>query len=162
MYKKYLILTAQKGNSLPQIVNWYGKLDVRKLNRQEYREIPGRLMLEMRTGRDVLYPDILIDPVLMVSEEAMEIIKLYDEQMPFIFLALFDTQKEESKSYYCPVLAEDNAGQQEAIYRVKQLNGYEIRICEELAESLLSRGAVGLELKEAVLHNQNQGRENRG
>lgn len=150
MYKKYLILTIQKGNPLPQVINWYGKLDVRKLNRQEYREIPRRLMLEMRTGMDVIYPDIMIDPVLMVSEEVMEIIKLYDNRMPFIFLALLDKQKEESKSYYCPVLAEDNAGQEEVLYRVKRLNGYEIRICEELAESLLSRGAVGIELSKGA------------
>lgn len=49
-------------------------------------------------------------------------------------------------SYYCPVLAEDNTGQDEVLYKVKHGNGYEIRICEELAESLLSRGAIGLEL----------------
>lgn len=150
MYKKYLILTIKKGNPLPQVINWYGKLDVRKLNRQDYREIPRRLMLEMRTGMDVIYPDIMIDPVLMVSEEVMEIIKLYDNRMPFIFLALLDKQKEESKSYYCPVLAEDNVGQKEALYRVKILNGYEIRICEELAESLLSRGAIGIELSKGA------------
>lgn len=146
MYRKYLTLTVQKGNPLPQVINWYGKLDVRKLNRQDYRGIPQSLLLEMRTGIDVVYPDILIDPVLMVSEEAMEIISLYDRQMPFVYLALFDNQKEESVSYYCTVLADDNAGQEEVLYRVKKGKGCEIRICEELAESLLGRGAVGLEL----------------
>ena len=150
MYKKYLILTIQKGNPLPQVINWYEKLDVRKLNRQDYREIPRHLMLEMRTGMDVIYPDIMIDPVLMVSEEVMEIIKLYNNRMPFIFLALLDKQKEESKSYYCPVLAEDTVEQKEALYRVKQSNGYEIRICEELAESLLSRGAIVIELSKGA------------
>ncbi len=147
MYKKYLMLTVQNGNPLPRVINWYEKLDVRKLNRQDYREIPKRLILEMRTGMDVVYPDIMIDPVLMVSEEAMEIISLYDNRMPFIFLALFDVEKEKSKSYYCPVLAEDNTRQEEVLYKIKQGNRYEIRICEELAESLLSRGAIGLELR---------------
>lgn len=146
MYKRYFILSAQEGNPLPQIMSWYGKLDIRKLNRRDYGEIPRHLRLEIRTGMDAFYPDIMINPVLMVSEEAMEIMKLYDSRMPFVFLALFDTQKEESKTYYCPVLAEDNARQQEAIYRVKIENGYEIRMCEELAESLLGRGATGLEL----------------
>ncbi len=132
MYRKYLTLTVQKGNPLPQVINWYGKLDVRKLNRQDYRGIPQSLLLEMRMGIDVVYPDILIDPVLMVSEEAMEIISLYDRQMPFVYLALFDNQKEESVSYYCPVLADDNAGQEEVLYRVKKGKGCEIMICEEL------------------------------
>ena len=63
-------------------------------------------------------------------------------------LALFDTEKEESVSYYCPVLAEDSDGGKEALYWIKRREGYEIRICEELAESLLERGAVGMELGE--------------
>ena len=66
--------------------------------------------------------------------------------MRIFFLALFDTEKEESVSYYCPVLAEDADGGKEALYRIKRREGYEIRICEELAESLLERGAVGMEL----------------
>lgn len=67
----------------------------------------------------------------------------HDPQMPFLFLALFDEGRQESRSYFCPVLREE-AG--DAIYRIKHLEEYEIRICEELAESLLDRGAVGMEL----------------
>lgn len=148
MYRRYLTLTSQKGNPTPQVVNWYGKLDVRNVNRKDYKKIPAPLMLEMKTGVDAVYPDIMTSPVLMVSEEAMEVILLYDQQMPFFFLALFDTEKEESVSYYCPVLAEDADGGKEALYRIKRREGYEIRICEELAESLLERGAVGMELGE--------------
>ena len=47
---------------------------------------------------------------------------------------MFDTEKEESVSYYCPVLAEDSDGGKEALYWIKRREGYEIRICEELAE----------------------------
>jgi len=94
MYRNYLTLTAQKGNPVPQIVNWYGKLDVRNVNRKDYRKIPVPLMLEMRTGVDVVYPDIMTFPLLLVSEEAMEVILLYDKEMPFFFVALFDTLNE--------------------------------------------------------------------
>lgn len=104
------------------------------------------LVLEMRTGTDVIYPDIMTDPLLMVSEGVMEVIRLYDKTMPFLFVVLFDAVREESASYYCPVLTEENEG--EVIYRVKCLQGYEIRICKELVESLLDRGAVGMELRE--------------
>lgn len=146
MYRKYLTLTAQKGNPVPQIINWYGKLDVRNVNRNDYKKIPTPLMLEMRTGLDAVFPDVMTSPVLMVSEEAMEVILLYDRQMPFFFLALFDTLKEESVSYYCPVLAENESGGKEALYQIKRQKGNEIRICEELAESLLERGMVGMSL----------------
>lgn len=151
MYKNYLILTAQKGNPVPQVVNWYGKLDVRNVNRKDYRKISIPLMFEMRTGADVVYPDIMTFPILMVSEEAMEVILLYNEKMPYFFVALFDTLREESASYYCPVLPEDADGGKEALYRIKRREGDEIRICEELAESLLERGAVGMELNSSAV-----------
>lgn len=146
MYGKYLTLVSQKGNPVPQIVNWYGKLDVRNVNRNDYKKIPVPLMLEMRSGMDVFYPDILTFPVMMVSEEAMEVIRLYDDRIPFLFLALFDSAKEKNMSYYCPVLAEDGSGGREAIFRIKERSGDVIKICEELAESLLERGVTGMEL----------------
>jgi len=49
-------------------------------------------------------------------------------------------------SYYCPVLAEDDGGGKEAIFRIKQRDGYVIKICEELAENLLDRGVTGMGL----------------
>lgn len=146
MYGKYLTLFSQKGNPVPQIVNWYGKLDVKNVNRNNYKKIPSPLMLEMRSGMDVFYPDVLTSPIMMVSEEAMEVIRLYDSRMPFFFLALFDPAREENISYYCPVLAEDDGGGKEAIFRIKWGDGYVIKICEELAESLLERGVTGMEL----------------
>ena len=115
---------------------------MRKLNRHDYRSLPAHLLLKMETGVDTIYPDILIDPVLLVSEEAMEVIRLYDRTMPFLSVVLSDNVREESVAYYCPVLEEDG----EILYRTKRPGGSEIRICEELAESLLERGAVGMEL----------------
>lgn len=150
MYRKYLTLISQEGNPVPQVINWYGKLDVRKMNRRDYKKIPAPLMLEMQTGLDVVYPDIMTAPILMVSEEAMEVILLYDRQMPYLFMALFDILKEESVSYYCPVLAENADGGREALYQIKRQNGSEIRICEELAESLLDRGMVGMGLRSGL------------
>ena len=140
--RHYLHLTAQKGNPIPRVTAWQGKLDVRKLNRRDYRSMPAHLLLKMETGMDIIYPDILTDPVLMVSEEAMEVIRLYDRAMPFLSVVLSDNAREESKAYYCPVLEEEG----EIIYRIERLGGSEIWICEELAESLLERGMVGMAL----------------
>ncbi len=147
MDRRYLTLTSQKGNPIPQIRNWYGKLDVRNVNREDYKKIASPLMLEMRTGLDTICPDIMTSPVLMVSEEAMEVILLYDRNMPYFFVVLFDAEKEQSTVYYCPVLADDADGGKEVIYRIKKPSGSVIKICEELAESLLERGVCGLGLQ---------------
>lgn len=141
---EYLVLTAQKGNPAPRTDGWYGKLDVKKLCRETFRELPEYVLLNMKTGMDVFYPDILFAPFLLVSREAMEVIRIYEEEMPFLYVAMVDTQSGESCSYYCPVLAEGIACG-EALYRVKKGNEWEVRIRVDLAESLLLRGAEGME-----------------
>lgn len=143
---EYFVLSARRGNPVPQIGSWYGKLDIRKLNREDYKKLPEYFLADMKTGMDILYPDILLAPFLMVSREAMEVIRMYEEKMPFLYVALIDAQKRENKSYYCPVLAEGDGGYREAVYRVRKGNDWEIRIRLDLAESLLLRGAEGMEL----------------
>lgn len=115
---------------------------MRKLNRRDYRSMPAHLLLKMETRMDIIYPDILTDPVLMVSEEAMEVICLYERAMPFLSVILSDHAGEENKAYYYPVLEEEG----EIIYRIERLGGSEIWICEELAESLLEAGWWGWRL----------------
>ena len=142
------MLKEQKGNPIPRMVNWYGKLDIRKLNRKEYRKLPPYVLLEMETGMDILYPDVLLEPVFLVSREVMELLVHYDEGIPFLFVALFGAERQESTSYFCPVLEDSNEVQDKPIYRLLKKEGNEIRIRLDLAESLLARGAIGLVLEE--------------
>ncbi len=146
------MLTSQEGNSVPRPVNWYGKLDVRKMNRRDYGELPKHVLLDVKAGADAVYPDILTDPVLMVSPEARQVIKKYEAEMPFLFVVLCDTEGAEAVAYHCPVLTdvEENGECGEALYRVRTGKGSEVRIRSDLAESLLARGAVGLGLKEVA------------
>ena len=74
------VVKEQKGNPIPRMVNWYGKLDIRKLNRKEYRKRPPYVLLEMERGMDILYPDVLLEPVFLVSREVMELLVHYDLQ----------------------------------------------------------------------------------
>ena len=143
---EYFLLKTQSGNPVPQICSWYGKLDERKLTRQHYKELPGCVLLDMKTGMDILYPDMITEPFLLVSKGVMDVIEMYEKDMPFLFAALFDTDKGESVSYYLPILAEGNEEFGEAIYRIKNKNRWEIRLRLDLAESLLARGAEGMEL----------------
>ena len=142
------VVKGQKGNPIPRIVSWYGKLDSRKLNRKEYRKLPPYVLLEMETGMDILYPDVLLEPVFLVSREVMELLVHYDNRIPFLFVALFEAERQESSSYFCPVLEESNEVQDKPIYRLFKKEGNEIRIRLDLAESLLARGAIGLILEE--------------
>ena len=143
---EYFLLKTQSGNPVPQICSWYGKLDERKLNRKHYKELSTYIMLDMKTGMDILYPDVLTEPFLLVSKGVMDVIRMYEEDMPFLFAALYDTDKGESVSYYLPILAEGNEECGDAIYHIRNKERWEIRIRIDLVESLLARGAEGMEL----------------
>lgn len=143
---EYFQLKTQSGNPIPQICSWHGKLDERKLNRAHYKELPGYVLLDMKTGMDILYPDIITEPFLMVSKEVMDVFKMYEADMPALFAALFDTDKEESVSYYLPILSEGNEEGQKPFYRILNKNRWDIRVRLDVVESLLARGAEGMDL----------------
>ncbi len=166
---RYFLLTDNGRNPFPEIKGWSQVLDVRKLNRREYRELPSFFQLDMRLGMDWVLPDVLLFPFLLLSEHAKDIVSFYDPDIPWRFATLFDDGKKECASYFCPILEEEDCVL-EGTYqeggdvrldgkRMKGLPLFQIRMKDkkktiirmDLAESLLVRHAVGLELKETVV-----------
>ena len=166
---KYFILTNEEKNPLLQIMNINQSIDVRKLNRKEYQTIPSYVLLNAKLGIDGIFPDIIEKPVFLLSRAAMEVTGLYDSNIPFLFFVLFDTDKGECASYFSPVLEEEDClaqkpgpGQRELILDRSKMRGtplFRVRVGAEnmivirmdLAESLLERNIIGLELKEICL-----------
>lgn len=163
---KYFIMTNRGNNPFPQIINWSQVLDVRKMNREEYKTLPPFLMLDMKFGMDAFFPDIILSPFLLISRTVMEVVALYDPSMPFYFTALFDIEQGNSGAYYCPILEveacvaeqpqrnnkrilldrENMAGLPLFQMKIRGERKNVIRI--DLVESLLEREAVGIELEE--------------
>lgn len=141
---EYLVLKTQKENPIPRVSSWFGKLDERKLTLEAYKELPRYFLLDMKTGTDILYPDIMTEPFLMVSKEAADVLRMYEEDIPFLFVVLFDTEKGESVSYHLPILTEGDENCRKAVYRIRNKNRWEIRVRMDLAESLIYRGAEGI------------------
>lgn len=166
---KYFILTNGDKNPFPQITNFSQTINIRKLTRDEYKKLPSYILLNAKLGLDGLFPDVIDKPVLLLSRTAMEVTVLYDSDIPFLFFVLFDTGKGECASYFCPVLEEEDClarkpvpGQREIILDRKKMSGiplFRVRagmesatiIRMDLAESLLEREIVGMELKEVRL-----------
>ena len=166
---KYFTLTNGDKNPFPQILNWSQSVDVRKLTRDEYQKIPPFIQLNAKLGMDGIFPDVIVKPFLLLSRSTMEVTALYDPDIPFLFFVLFDTEKGECASYYCPVLEEEEClakqpgpGQREIVldrekisraplFRVRTGTESTVLIRMDLAESLLEREAIGLKLKEVSL-----------
>lgn len=143
---QYFTLKTQRENPIPEICSWYGKLDERKLTRRDYKQLPNFFLLDMKTGTDILYPDVITEPFLLVSKGVMDVLKMYDTDMPFLFAVLYDISHGESISYYLPVLKEGDEECREPVYRIKIKTHWEIRIRLDVVESLLYRGVEGMEL----------------
>jgi hypothetical protein len=166
---KYFILTNGDKNPFPQIINWSQTIAVRKLTRDEYQKMPPFIQLNAKLGMDGIFPDVIVKPFLLLSRPAMEVTALYDSDIPFLFFVLFDTEKGECASYYCPVLEEKEClarqpgpGQREIVLDREKISGvplFRVRtgtesavvIRMDLAENLLEREATGLKLKEVSL-----------
>lgn len=166
---RYFLLTNSGRNPFPEIGGWSQALDIRKMNRREYRELPSFFQLNMRTGMDHILPDILVSPFLLLSEPAMHVVSFYDPEIPWCFAVLFGDSGKECASYFCPILEEEDGVVKEAyregeIIRLdsKKMKGlplFRIRVKDrkktvirmDLAESLLMRHAVGMELKATIM-----------
>ena len=87
---KYFILTNGDKNPFPQILNWSQTIDVRKLTRDEYQKIPPFIQLNAKLGMDGIFPDVIVKPFLLLSRPAIEVMALYDPDIPFLFFVLFE------------------------------------------------------------------------
>jgi hypothetical protein len=166
---KYFILTNGDKNPFPQIINWSQTIDVRKLTRDKYQKMPPFIQINAKLGIDGIFPDVIVKPFLLLSKQAMEVTALYDSDIPFLFIVLFDTEKGKCASYYFPMLEEEEClarqhdpRQREIVldtekisrvplFRVRTGTESAVVIRMDLAESLLEREATGLKLKEVSL-----------
>ena len=82
---KYFILTNGDKDPFPQILNWSQTIDVRKLTRDEYQKIPPFIQLNAKLGMDGIFPDVIVKPFLLLSRPAIEVMALYDPDIPFLF-----------------------------------------------------------------------------
>ncbi len=166
---KYFILTNGDKNPFPQIINWSQTIDVRQLTRDEYQKMPPFIQLNAKLGMDGIFSDVIAKPFLLLSRPAMEVTALYDSAIPFLFFVLFNAEKGECSSYFCPVLEDEDClvkmpgvRQCELILDRQKMRGIPLFLVRngleshtiirmDLAESLLEREIVGLELKEVCM-----------
>lgn len=150
---KYFILEEQQGNRIANITNWYGRIDVNKINMKYHKELPDILILDITLGLDAFYPDIIFFPFFLVSREVMEIIRMYDEQIPYHSVILNDLGETGGEIYFLPIL--DEITQLSELDEGNLLLGYiivndrkKILIRMDILESLLYRDIIGIAVKE--------------
>lgn len=106
---KYFLMEENKKNpNDPQIIDWYGKINVSDINRYDCAKIPSKLGLNVRSNKDLVFPEIIFFPFLLVSDEVYELIKKFEPNMKKKDIILTDSVYGKVKVYHLPIVDEIN------------------------------------------------------
>lgn len=131
---------------------WQEKINPKWLCFQDFYKTPRRCILTASIGENVPFPDIVIAPFLLLSNLMMDVVKLYGEPVYKRDVIIISEHNQQSKQYYLTML--ETAGQGRILLEESNLfcmdikNQKEIVVSQDFAESILRRGAVGIDLEE--------------
>lgn len=171
---KYYELKLDDTNFIeaPDLIDWYGIQDVRLIKWETFHKLKNRLVYRIKPAGNIIFTDIISFPFLLVSPMVRAVIEMYGDKVVFKEVILISAEKEVEEVYYLPIMEESNqinmlyvkkeqnyikqtkipewVGERN-IFWVKKNEKRHTIVNLDLAESLLRRNAVGLELKEVFL-----------
>ena len=98
----YFLVSAEMKGSEPQIMNWFQTIDPQDITPARAGNIPKWTRLPMKNG--TIFPDILTMPCLLVSSMVHGVLRLYDPQIQYKRIVLFERSKQGRALYYLPIL----------------------------------------------------------
>lgn len=166
---EYFLIETNEKNKIPYKINKNRAIDIRLLTRENFYQIPMWNMMEMDFPMEGFFPDLLCSPCILVSKCVMETIIMYQPDIPYKGVKLWNRESGANATYSLPVLNEVECISDETIYNntgnrieklvldrekikpyaVFRIKGYG-RNCIvgrlDFVESILRRGARGIEL----------------
>lgn len=117
--------------------------------------IPKDLVITVDRDETAAFPDIITSPVLLISALMLKVARMFGESVYSRDAILVDPKEQESRQYHIVLLETIRPGS--TLWKVRNLflmdlNGkQEVVASQDLAESILRRGAKGIALKEIDL-----------
>lgn len=168
---KYFILSEQaENNPIPDIKNWFGKINSK--NNSEHFDFEKRwILLDSMIKEESIYMDILTFPCIFVSEKVMKVFCMYRSGIKATKAILLDSDSKNSLFYYLPELPKYELLSKESTFdktKSRLLKGFldkdkiqdipffilgeiskaTLVIREDVAESLIRRNVRGIQLQE--------------
>lgn len=168
---KYFLIETDEKNRIPYNINKNHAIDVRMLTREDLDRLPTWNIVEMDFPREGFFPDMICTPFLLLSEIYMKTIMLYQPDILFKGIKLWNKESGMNATYILTILDEtecmsdktqlNSVGNRilklvldkekvssKAVFRFKEcdLNGIIGRM--DFVESLLRRGVKGIKLTE--------------
>ena len=175
MIRKYYLISQQSGlYPLPRTIDWNKSVDKTFLTeRLSYKQpMLSCVLVEKSDMIEIIYPDILfIDYIPVLSEKALEILKIYEPAMTVKQVNLIEGIGEDIKPYHIPILKEVDCLSEKTIFKrgrqidkgvlikenipdfsifkiAGEIDKHKTVVRVDLAESLLKRRLKGVTLKE--------------
>lgn len=135
-----------------RLSEWQEKINPKWLCFQEFYKTPRRCVLTASIGENVPFPDIVTTPFLLLSNLMMDVVKIYGEPVYKRDVIIINEQNMQSKQYYLSMLETVGQGrilwEDSNLFYIDSKKQKEIIVSQDFAESILRRGAVGIDLEE--------------
>lgn len=170
----FFLIEEEEGNRIPYNVNKNRVIDTRLLTREAYQKIPTWSVVEMELPEEGLFPDLLCRPFVLVSKGFMETSVMYDPDIPYRSVKLWDRKSGMNGTYFISLLEEIECISEKTKYNkignritelvlnyemirdkvVFKIKGYD-RKCivgrMDFVESLLRRKARGIQIEKVKM-----------
>lgn len=172
----YWIKEDKNYTPAPQIKNWFGAFDIRKLKPGYYKEIPKRMLFYIERNPNTIFTDILVFPFFLVSEKIKDCLQLFEPNLEFKEFILLDRSNRKAQEYFLPQLSElscltknsqfnlDHSKlnyielnpeeiKEKAIFTLAEVKSRYVIARLDVIESMLRRNAKGLCIEEVDVKN---------
>lgn len=168
---RYFLIETDEKNRIPYSINKSRTIDIRLLTKENFGKLPRWNIVEMDIPQEVFFPDVLCDPFLLLSEACIKTVMMYQQDILYTGIKLWNKESGLNRTYFLPVLDElecmsdetqyNSVGNrilklvldrgkigQKVIFQVKGFDGKGFVGRLDLVESMLRRGARGIKLTE--------------
>lgn len=101
---KYYMIEAESKNPLPEIKNWYNRINPKHINKRDAHKIKEGIFLEVSVNKDTIYPGVMSYPYFLLSADAAKVASAYDPDLWLIGIRLFSRENRINKPYFLPIL----------------------------------------------------------
>ncbi len=101
---QHFLVEAEIRNPLPEIINWYDKINPGYIDEMNAHKIKEWTLLEVNMNQDTIFPDILCDPFFLVSKDIAKIVNKYEPGIKMIGVNIFSEKYRIFLPYFLPIL----------------------------------------------------------
>ena len=103
---KYFLIETDEKNRIPYGINKNRARDIRLLSRERFNTLPLWNVVEMNFPEEGFFPDIICSPFILLSEECIKTVMMYQEDILYKGIKLWDRKSGGNATYFLTILDE--------------------------------------------------------